>query len=81
MSYVPLAKDSFANLRRYWYPRRDMRWALGGVAALLVASALLGCDRVRCEDRGEAAIQAVLPHLSQEVEERGQGLRACCPNH
>ena len=67
MSYVPLAKDSFPNLRRYWYPRRDMRWALCGAAALLVASALLGCDRVRCEDRGEAAIQVVLPHLSQEV--------------
>ena len=57
MGFVPLAKDSFPN----------MRWALCGAAALVVSAALLGCDRVRCEDRGEAAIQAVLPHLSQDV--------------
>jgi hypothetical protein len=78
MSYVPLAKDSFPAMRWYWYPRRDMRWALCGAAALLVASVFLGCDRVRCEDRGEAAIQAVLPHLGQDVVSNLVGEASLC---
>ena len=78
MSYVPLAKDSFPNMRWYWYPRRDMRRALCGAAALLVAAVFLGCDRVRCEDRGEAAIQAVLPHLGQDVVSNLVGEASLC---
>ena len=78
MSFVPLAKDSFPNMRWYWYPRREMRWALGGAAALLLAAAWLGCDRVRCEDRGEAAIQAVLPHLGQDVVSNLVGEASLC---
>src|ERR1017187_5965613 len=78
MSYVPLAKDSFPNMRWYWYLRRDMRCALCGAAALLVAAALPGCDRVRCEDRGEAAIQAVLPHLGQDVVSNLVGEASLC---
>jgi len=38
-----------------------------GTAAVLAAAVLLGCNRQGCEDRGEAAIQAALPHLSQDV--------------
>jgi len=38
-----------------------------GVAAILAAAVLLGCNRQGCEDRGAAAIQAALPHLSQDV--------------
>ena len=55
-----------------------MRWALCGAAALIVAAALLGCDRVRCEDRGEAAIEAVLPHLSQDVVSNLVGEASLC---
>src|SRR2546425_12889492 len=44
---------------------RYMRCGLSGLAALVVAASFLGCDR--CEDRGEAAIQAVLPTLNQAV--------------
>jgi hypothetical protein len=47
--------------------RCDMRFALGSLAALFVVAAFLGCDRERCEDRGQEAIQAVLPHLNQDV--------------
>ena len=78
MSFVPLAKDRFSSMRWYWYLRHDMRWALCGAAALFVAAALLGCDRVRCEDRGEAAIQAVLPHLGQDVVSNLVGEASLC---
>jgi len=44
-----------------------MRVARCGAAALLVAVALLGCDREPCADRGAAALQAVVPHLSPDV--------------
>ncbi|MGA2603451.1 MAG: hypothetical protein ABSG14_04410 [Verrucomicrobiia bacterium] len=44
-----------------------MRVARCGAAALLVAVALLGCDHERCADRGDAALQAVVPHLSPDV--------------
>jgi len=45
------------------------RWWAGmtGAALLLVAVVSLGCSHQGCEDRGEAAIQAALPHLSQDV--------------
>jgi len=39
---------------------------LSGLAALFVAGAFLGCGD-RCEDRGQAAMQAVLPQLNQAV--------------
>ena len=55
-----------------------MRSALCGAAALFAAAALLGCDRVRCEDRGEAAIQAVLPHLGQGVVSNLIGEASLC---
>ncbi len=45
-----------------------MRSALCCAVALIVAAAFLGCgDRDQCADRGEAAIQATLPHLSDDV--------------
>ncbi len=44
-----------------------MYWARCGAAALLVAAAFLGCDREPCADKGQAAIQAVVPHLSPDV--------------
>ena len=44
-----------------------MRWARCGAAALLVAVAFLGCDRDQCADRGNAALQAVVPHLGPDV--------------
>jgi hypothetical protein len=55
------------KLSRRCFGRRDMKCALCGAAALFVATAFLGCDRERCEDRGQEAIQAVLPHLNQDV--------------
>jgi hypothetical protein len=33
----------------------------------LVAAAFLGCDREPCADKGQAAIQMVVPHLSADV--------------
>jgi hypothetical protein len=44
-----------------------MRCDRCNLAVLFVAAVLLGCNRDRCEDRGETAIQALLPHLTQEV--------------
>lgn len=44
-----------------------MYWACCGAAVLLVAVAFLGCDREQCADKGQAAIQAVVPHLSPDV--------------
>jgi hypothetical protein len=55
-----------------------MRCAFCGAAALFVAAALLGCDRERCEDKGEAALQAVLPHLSQDVVSNLVGEASLC---
>ena len=53
-------------------PRRhlmgwEMRWALCGAAALFAVVTFLGCNREPCEDKGAAAIQSALPHLSQGV--------------
>jgi len=47
----------------------DDRWwaCMIGAAALLMAAVLFGCNNRGCEDRGDAAIQATLPHLSQDV--------------
>ncbi|MGD1018699.1 MAG: hypothetical protein ABSA12_05205 [Verrucomicrobiia bacterium] len=48
--------------------RIQTRSALCGAAALLVATAFLGCgDRDPCADRGPAALQATLPHLTDDV--------------
>ncbi len=55
-----------------------MRWALCGAAALLVASAFPGCNQVRCDDKGEAAMQAVLPHLGQDVLSNLVGEASLC---
>jgi hypothetical protein len=55
-----------------------MRCALCGAAALFVTAALLGCGGEQCEDRGEAAIQAVLPHLSQDVVSHLVGEASLC---
>ena len=41
--------------------------AVCGAVAVLVATALVGCSSEPCDDKGPAAIQAVLPHLSPEV--------------
>jgi len=43
-----------------------MRCALGGIVALFVVVSLLGCGD-RCEDRGQAALQAMLPQLTRAV--------------
>jgi hypothetical protein len=45
----------------------DRWWGSVIGAAALLAVALFGCNREGCEDKGEAAIQAALPHLSQDV--------------
>jgi hypothetical protein len=45
--------------------RRYMRCSLGGLAAMFVAASFLGCQR--CEDRGQIAMQAMLPQLNQVV--------------
>jgi hypothetical protein len=42
-----------------------MRCGLSNLAALVVVASFLGCSR--CEDRGEAAMQAALPQLTQGV--------------
>jgi hypothetical protein len=44
-----------------------MRHALCGAAALLVVAAFLGCDREQCADKGPAALQATVPHLTPDV--------------
>ncbi len=44
-----------------------MRYARYSAAALLVAAAFFGCNHERCDDKGEAALQAVVPHLSPDV--------------
>ena len=44
-----------------------MKRAVYGMAGLLAAVGVLGCNRQGCEDRGEAAIEATLPHLTQDV--------------
>ncbi len=44
-----------------------MRYALCGAAVMLAAVVFIGCNRERCEDKGQAAIQAALPHLSESV--------------
>jgi len=44
-----------------------MRGALGGAAALLVAATFFGCNHDRCDDKGPAALQATVPHLSPDV--------------
>lgn len=54
------------GISRWCFMRWEMRSALCGAAALL-AAVFLGCNGERCEDRGEAALQAALPHLSQGV--------------
>jgi hypothetical protein len=58
--------------------RRKMRCALCCVAVMLAAVAFIGCNRERCEDKGEAAIQAALPHLSGEVVSNLVGEAARC---
>jgi hypothetical protein len=44
-----------------------MKYAFCGAAALLVVAAFLGCDRDQCADKGPAALQATVPHLSPDV--------------
>jgi hypothetical protein len=44
-----------------------MRYAQCGAAALLVAVTSLGCSHERCDDKGQAALQAVVPHLTPDV--------------
>ena len=44
-----------------------MKRAVCAAAAPLFVALLFGCSRQGCEDRGEAAIQAALPHLSKDV--------------
>jgi hypothetical protein len=44
-----------------------MKHALCSTAALFVAVAFLGCSHERCDNQGEAAIQATLPHLTPDV--------------
>jgi len=45
--------------------RRYLRCGLSGLASIFVATFFLGCQR--CEDRGQIAMQAVLPQLNQAV--------------
>jgi len=54
-----------------------MKCGLSSLAALTVAASFFGCSN-RCEDRGEAAIQAVLPQLNQEVVSNLLGEAALC---
>jgi hypothetical protein len=44
-----------------------MKYARCGAAALLMSVAFLGCSHDRCDDKGQAALQAVVPHLSPDV--------------
>jgi hypothetical protein len=44
-----------------------MRFALCGAAALFVTVTFIGCNHERCDDKGPAAIQATLPHLTPDV--------------
>jgi hypothetical protein len=43
------------------------RYALCRAAALFAAFLFLGCNHERCDDKGPAAIQATLPHLTPDV--------------
>ena len=48
--------------------RVQIRNACCGAAALLAAAAFLGCDHGdQCADNGQAALQAVVPHLNPDV--------------
>jgi len=49
------------------FGRYDMRSACDSLAALFMAAALLGCNHDKCDNKGDAAIQALLPHLTQDV--------------
>jgi hypothetical protein len=55
-----------------------MRSARCGAVALLVAAAFLGCSRDECADRGQAAIQTVVPHLSPNVVSNLVGEASVC---
>jgi hypothetical protein len=43
------------------------KYALGSLAALFIATIFAGCNYDRCEDKGPAAIQALLPHLTPDM--------------
>jgi hypothetical protein len=43
------------------------RYLLCGAAALLMSVAFLGCSHEQCDDQGQAALQAVVPHLTPDV--------------
>ncbi len=55
-----------------------MKLALYRAAVVVVAAALVACDREPCEEKGDAAIQAALPQLRQGVVSNLVGEAAHC---
>jgi hypothetical protein len=52
---------------RQCHGRRAAKRALCPALSWLIAAAFLGCSHEQCDDKGPAAIQAVVPHLTPDV--------------